>query len=239
MSEDSAQADELHDLRQQLAVALQHIAEQQRAITDLGRRLEQSLAVGEAAPGTVVGAVPVTAAARHDQPSAADAGMAPLSSEPTVGPVAPFRFVVQQAHELAELSLDGRESLAKYLERFEEYCSHVYTGGLDQALPLLKSKLSGPIRDVFIACGDIFSSYLTVKGRMLDLAARQDEVGTRSARDRFQHCKRNQGEYLALYGLRLASAFNYAYPERPPNSFHPRDPWYSSDVEESVVTTRA
>ena len=84
MSEDSAQADGLHDLRQQLAVALQHIAEQQRAITDLGRRLEQSLAVGGVAPGTAVGTVPVAAAARHDQPWAVDTGMAPLSSEPTV-----------------------------------------------------------------------------------------------------------------------------------------------------------
>ena len=214
MSDDSAQAEELHDLREQLAVALQHIAEQQRAIADLGRRLEESLAVGGGAPGAIMGAVPGMAAARHDQPPVPDNGMAPQSPEPTVGPVPPARFVVQQAHELPEFSLRGRESLAMYLERFEEHCTHVYAGSINQALPLLKAKLSGPIRDVFIACGDIYGPYQTVKSRMFDWVARQDEVGTRSARDRFRCCQRGQGESLALYALRLASVFNDAYPDR-------------------------
>ena len=133
---------------------------------------------------------------------------------PIAEPVQPTRFVVQQAHELPSFSLDGGQSLAQYLYQFEEHCSHVYTGNLDQSLPLLKSKLAGPILDVFVACGDITSSYQNVKRRMLDWVQRQEPFGNRSARDRFRRCKRNQGESLALYALRLASVFNDAYPDQ-------------------------
>lgn len=247
MSEDSAQSEELHDLRQQLATALQHIAEQQRAIADLGRRLEQSLSAGGEAPGAIGGATPGTAAGRHGRLPVVDADVTPVdvsgevpalsqhppvfvprvmtssspqSTEPTVEPVQHTRFVVQQAHELADFSLGGRESLAQYLSRFEEHCAHVYAGGLDRALPLLKSKFSGRILDVFIACGDVFSPYLTVKSRMLEWAARQEEVGTRSARDRFRRCRKSQGESVALYALRLASVFNDAYPDQDMQTSH-------------------
>ena len=242
MSDDGTQAEELYDLRRQLADALQRNVEQQQAIADLGRRLEQSLsagtgvsrAIGEAAPGSAadeqhgpsaVGTGTVTAGMRgepptlslnHDNVFASQATPSPRSqfAQPTVEPVPSTRFVVQQAHELADFSLGGRQSLAQYLDRFEEHCAHVYAGSLDEALPLLKSKLSGPVRDIFVACGDIFGSYQTVKRRMTEWVERQEEVGDRSARDRFRCCRRTQGESLALYALRLASVFNDAFPDQ-------------------------
>ena len=241
MSDDSAQSEELHDLRRQLAEALQRITEQQHVIDGLGRRLERSLSAGSGEPGpaadTAAASVtnerdrtsapavksvatgttgePTTLLLRHDNVFTPRVTQSPCaqSAQTTTESVPSTRFVVQQAHDLAEFSLGGRLSLAEYLDRFEEHCAHVYAGGLDEALPLLKSKLSGQIRDVFVACGDIFSSYQTVKRRMTEWMELQ-AVSIRSARDRFRGCKRNQGESLALYALRLASVFNDAYPDQ-------------------------
>lgn len=241
MSDDGTQSEELHDLRQQLADALRRIAEQQQVIDGLGRRLERSLSTESGGPGPAVGAAAASVTDERDRPSATaiksvaagttgeqttlslshgnvftpreSQSSCSQTAQPTAESVPSTRFVVQQAHELAEFSLDGRLSLVEYLDRFEEHCAHVYAGSLDEALPLLKSKLSGRIRDVFIACGDIFSSYQTVKRRMTEWMELQ-AVSNCSARNRFRCCKRNQGESLALYALRLASAFNDAYPHQ-------------------------
>ncbi|KAF0293249.1 hypothetical protein FJT64_008843 [Amphibalanus amphitrite] len=60
------------------------------------------------------------------------------------------------------------------------------------------------ILDVFVACGDVFNPYQTVKRRMLDWMKRQELSGNCSARDRFRSCRRNQdGEEVAGQALHL------------------------------------
>ncbi|KAF0311231.1 hypothetical protein FJT64_017906 [Amphibalanus amphitrite] len=138
---DSNRAEELHELREQLATALQRITEQQQSIRDLSRRLELSLTSAAAAPGTA--GVPV--------PESADNRGTPA---PAV---------------LSGAAADG---------------------------------LTGQILDVFVACGDVFNPYQTVKRRMLDWMKRQELSGNCSARDRFRSCRRNQVD-LNLHGVHL------------------------------------
>ncbi|KAF0314570.1 hypothetical protein FJT64_015011 [Amphibalanus amphitrite] len=128
---DSNRAEELHELREQLATALQRITEQQQSIRDLSRRLELSLTSAAAAPGTAGVPVPESADNRGTPAPAASSGAA----------------------------ADG---------------------------------LTGQILDVFVACGDVFNPYQTVKRRMLDWMKRQELSGNCSARDRFRSCRRNQ-----------------------------------------------
>ncbi|KAF0296938.1 hypothetical protein FJT64_005678 [Amphibalanus amphitrite] len=140
---DSNRAEELHELREQLATALQRITEQQQSIRDLSRRLELSLTSAAAAPGTAGVPVPESADNRGTPAPAASSGAA----------------------------ADG---------------------------------LTGQILDVFVACGDVFNPYQTVKRRMLDWMKRQELSGNCSARDRFRSCRRNQdGEEVAGQALHL------------------------------------
>ena len=234
MSEDKESPSELvQKMSQQLAAALQQITEQQQSISDLSRRLEDIMAAGnrepvvsgsgEAAPAVALPSAQVSspnanmAAANRGETHALTLGGAVPDPERvrSAGEASQAtRLVVQHVHELPDFTLGGQQSFAQYLDRFERHCSHVYAGSFDEGLPLLKSKLSGPIQDVFVACGDVFSSYQTLKQRMLDWVTRQEDAGVRSSRDRFRRCRRAPDESLSLYALRLASLFNDAFPDQ-------------------------
>lgn len=161
---------------------------------------------------------PVAAAAATER-SAADRGNGAVSApergnaavEPSAvrgaGPWPPPR-----SHDLREFSADGPETMDDFFARFERHCAAEYRGTMDDALPLLRSKLSGPVRAIFDANGPR-TPYLVVKRRMLEWATRRRGYDEKSAADEFQDATRRPGESLGVFAFRLAALFEDANPE--------------------------
>ena len=122
--------------------------------------------------------------------------------------------LLQQAHSLPCFALGGTTSLREYLRRFEQHCRTAYAGSLDDALPMLRSLLTGEMVDIFDACGGTETLYERLKQRMLCWFEKQDSSGCQTAMQRFDSCKRRQNESLSLFALRLSSIFEDAYPSK-------------------------
>ena len=115
-----------------------------------------------------------------------------------------------RSHELVPYREDAAETMADFFSRFERCCTAEYRGTLDDALPLLRSNLSGRALDIFDANGPR-GTYLVVKRRMLEWASRHRGY-EESAMDLYQDATRRPGESLAVYAFRLAALFEDAHP---------------------------
>ena len=151
---------------------------------------------------------------RQRQGSVVQEAIADGSSEerhrPEPAPLA--LHLLQQAHSLPCFALGGTTSLSDYLRRFEQHCRTAYAGSFDDALPMLRSLLTGEMVDIFDACGGTETPYERLKQRMLCWFEKQDSAGCQTAKQRFDSCKRRQSESLSLFALRLSSIFEDAYP---------------------------
>ena len=130
-----------------------------------------------------------------------------------------------RAHDLL-LFEENNETLSDFFERFERYCATEYRGTLDDALPLLRSKLSGRVRDIFDANGPR-SSYPVIKRRMLEWSSRRYEPS--SATEAYRDAARRPGEPLAVFAFRLAALFEDAYPNA--------DKQVSDDLRRKLLST--
>ena len=117
-----------------------------------------------------------------------------------------------RSHELLPYREDSAETMADFFVRFERHCTAEYRGTMDDALPLLRSKLSGRMLDIFDANGPR-SPYPVIKRRMLEWASRQRGYEESSAADAYRDAARRPGESLPVYAFRLAALFEDAYPE--------------------------
>ena len=139
-------------------------------------------------------------------PAAAPAAAAGLSAGRVMAPCHPPR-----CHELLVYN-DAAETMADFFVRFERHCASEYRGTYDDALPLLRSKLSGRVLELFDVNGPR-SSYQVIKRRLLEWASRQGSFEVSSATAMYRDAARRPGESLAVYAFRLAALFEDAYPE--------------------------
>ena len=155
----------------------------------------------------------VSATSAADVTSAAAAAPASPAAAPAIRPFVDRGQVPcypPRSHELVPYREDAAETMADFFTRFERYCTAEYRGTLDDALPLLRSKLSGRALDIFDANGPR-GTYLVIKRRMLEWASRHRGC-EESAMDVYQDATRQPGESLAVYAFRLAALFEDAYP---------------------------
>ena len=116
-----------------------------------------------------------------------------------------------RSHELLVYN-DAAETMADFFVRFERHCASGYRGTYDDTLPLLRSKLSGRVLELFDANGPR-SSYQVIKRRLLEWAPRQGGFEVSSATAMYRDAARRPGESLAVYAFRLVALFEDVYPE--------------------------
>ena len=171
----------------------EHMHGQDRTIA----ALQQAVAV-MAAPAGGNGTGPRAAVA-----AAVDAAAGPPVNRGTA------RWHPPRSHDLLPYREDAAETMDGFFTRFERYCTAEYRGTMDDALPLIRSKLSGRILDIFDANGP-GTPYPVIKRRMLEWDSRQRDCEAPSAVDAYRDAARRPGESLAVYAFRLAALFEDA-----------------------------
>lgn len=202
----------MEELRQHMLRQDQEIGALQRAISTMaipasGSHNRSSHISAPHAPGD-----PVAAAAAAAESAAADIGTGVGGVPGHRNAAAAGSWPPPRSHDLQGFSTDSPETMNDFFARFERHCAAEYRGTMDDALPLLRSKLSGPVRAIFDANGPR-SSYRVIKRRMLEWAARRHGYDEKSAADEFQDATRRSGESLGVFAFRLAALFEDAYPE--------------------------
>ena len=126
MSDDNAQMEELHDLRRQLAEALQRITEQQHVIDGLGRRLERSLSAGSGEPGPAAGTAAASVTNERDRTSATAMTVATgTTGEPTTLSLRHDNVFTPERHRVLVPSLP--KLLLNQCRQLDLLCSRLMT----------------------------------------------------------------------------------------------------------------
>lgn len=113
-------------------------------------------------------------------------------------------------------SFNGK-NLAKYLGRFEDYCSNKYRGNRNAWLGELERHLSGRTLRAFQSLCDDDDSYDEVCRKLLGWHDDMSEIRIEKSKIEFKRAKIQPDESLYLFSGRLVKLFRLAYPNRQVN----------------------
>lgn len=104
--------------------------------------------------------------------------------------------------------------LAKYLRKFETYCSSNFRGGRNSWIGELEMHLEGKSLAAFKALRSVHDSYDTTKTKLLEWFNDMKELRQENNKLQFKNAKQEHEENMSLFGTRLERLFNLAYPLR-------------------------
>ena len=109
---------------------------------------------------------------------------------------------------------DGLMTLEEYFDIFEEYCHQNYKGRKYFWLSELKKSLNGKTLQGFNSIRQNEENYDKVKKKLLKWYKDEEEARKRRAKNKFEKCKRIDGEDVLVYSNRLLSMYKKAYPKK-------------------------
>ena len=111
--------------------------------------------------------------------------------------------------------LSSGQSLDRFFERFEEYCTNSYVGGPEKWGPELERFLTGEILAYYkTVMANSDPEYGLLRAKLTDWAASRHRLLKKEAKNRYTGARINPGESLSLYAARLENLYLAAHPHK-------------------------